>query len=133
MSVIQVSDTWARWPPPLRRAFVPSLFAARGLQPLRVLGDWDARVEHNGGEMASVNALNRPPRPGDPSYLAGWAGHFDYVLVLNADLPDASGAFRPPPNLSLVADQGFAHLWRVTGTGEASAPRPPISSAGPAL
>ncbi len=98
---------------PLRRAFVPNLFSARGLQPLRVLGSWDGVVEHNGGDLASVAALSRSPRPGDPSYVAGWRGRFDYVLVLNADMPDWSGPFRPPPELTLVADRGFAQLWRV--------------------
>ncbi len=96
-----------------RRAFVPNLFSAKGLQPLRVLGPWDGVVEHNGGDLASVSALSRPPQPGDPSYLAGWRGRFDYVLVLNADLPDGSGPIRPPPELTLVSDRGFAQLWRV--------------------
>ena len=96
-----------------RRAFVPNLFSARGLQPLRVLGSWDGLVEHNGGDLASVSALSRPPRPGDPAYVGGWRGRFDYVLVLNADLPDWAGPFRPPPELRLVADRGFAQLWRV--------------------
>ncbi len=96
-----------------RRAFVPNLFSARGLQPLRVLGPWDGLVEHNGGDLASVSILSRPPQLDDPSYVSGWRGRFDYVLVLNADLPDRSGSFRPPPELTLVADRGFAQLWRV--------------------
>jgi hypothetical protein len=98
---------------PFRRAFVPNLFSARGLQPLRVLGAWDTVVEHNGGDLASVNALNRAPLDGEPSYVPGWRGRFDYVLVLNADMTDQEGPFRPPPELSLVAATHFAELWRV--------------------
>ena len=98
---------------PFRHAFVPNLFSARGLQPLRVLGAWDGIVEHNGGDLASVSALTRAPRPGEASYLPGWRQRFDYVLVLNADLADQSGPFRPPPELTLVRDDGFAQLWRV--------------------
>ncbi len=98
---------------PLRRAFVPNLFSARGLQPLRVLGAWDAVVEHNGGDLASVSALTRAPLADEASYLPGWRGRFDYVLVLNADMPDQSGPFRPPPELTLVASTRFAELWRV--------------------
>jgi hypothetical protein len=98
---------------PLRRAFVPNLFSARGLQPLRVLGAWDAVVEHNGGDLASVSALSRPPRPDEASYIDGWRRRFDYVLVLNADMPDQSGPFRPPPELTLVSSTRFAQLWRV--------------------
>ena len=98
---------------PLRRAFVPNLFSARGLQPLRVVGDWDHRVEHNGGPLASVSALGRPWRAGDPLYLRGWRSGFDYLLVVNADLPDAGGPFRPPSGVILVSDTGFAQLWKV--------------------
>jgi hypothetical protein len=98
---------------PLRRAFVPNLFSARGLQPLRVVGDWDRRVEHNGGPLASVSALGRPWRDGDPLYLRGWRSGFDYLLVVNADLPDAGGPFRPPSGVTLVSDTGFAQLWKI--------------------
>jgi hypothetical protein len=98
---------------PLRRAFVPNLFAARGLQPLKVLGDWDRIVEHNGGDLASVSALTRTPRPDEASYIAGWRRRFDYVLVLNVDMPDQSGPFHPPPELTLVSATRFAQLWRV--------------------
>jgi len=98
---------------PMRHAFVPNLFAARGLQPLRVLGSWDAVVEHNGGDLASVSALVRPPRPFEASYIPGWRARFDYVLILNADMPDQDGPFHAPPELSLVASTRFAELWRV--------------------
>jgi hypothetical protein len=98
---------------PLRHAFVPNLFAARGLQPLKVLGDWDRVVEHNGGDLASVSALTRNPLPEEASYIPGWRRRFDYVLVLNADMPDQSGPFRPPPELTLVSANAFAQLWRV--------------------
>jgi hypothetical protein len=98
---------------PLRQAFVPNLFSARGLQPLTVLGHWDAIAEHNGGDIASAGALTRPPLPGEPSYIPGWRDRFDYVLVLNADMPDQAGPFRPPPELTLVSATHFAELWRV--------------------
>jgi hypothetical protein len=98
---------------PLRRAFVPNLFSARGLQPLQVVGDWDVRVEHNGGPLSSVSALARPWRESDPPYLRGWRSRFDYLLVVNADLPDAGGAFRSPKGVILVCDAGFAQLWKI--------------------
>jgi hypothetical protein len=99
---------------PLRRAFVPTLFSARGLQPLQVVGDWDRQVEHNGGPLASVSRLDRPWRVGDPVYLRDWRSGFDYLLVMNADLPDSAGPFRPPSGVTLVSDTGFAQLWKVT-------------------
>jgi hypothetical protein len=98
---------------PLRRAFVPNLFSARGLQPLQVRGEWNRYVEHNGGELASVNALARARQPGDPAYLDQWRARFDYILVMNADLPDARGKFRPPRGVDLISDAGFAQLWRI--------------------
>jgi hypothetical protein len=98
---------------PLRRAFTPNLFSASGLQPLQVVGDWDRRVEHNGGSPASVSALGRSWRAGDPVYLRNWRSGFDYLLVLNADLPDSAGPFRPPSGVTLVSDTGFAQLWHV--------------------
>ena len=102
---------------PMRRAFVPMLFSAKGLQPLRVRGIWDSVVEHNGGELASVNALIRPRKAGEAVYLDGWRDRFDYVLVLNADMPDGAGPFRPPPELTLVSTTSFAQLWRVIRLG----------------
>ena len=99
---------------PMRRAFSPKLFAAKGIQPLRILGVWDGLAEHSGGDLASVSALSRPPRPGEPPYVAGWRAHFDYVLVLNADMPDKDGPFAPPAGLALVSSNRFAQLWRIT-------------------
>jgi hypothetical protein len=101
---------------PLRRAFVPNLFSARGLQPLRVLGDWDGVVEHNGGDLASVSALSRAPLPDEASYIPGWRDRFDFVLVLNADMPDQAGPFHAPSELTLVSATRFAQLWRITRT-----------------
>jgi hypothetical protein len=37
--------------------------------------------------------------------------------VLNADMPDQSGPFYPPPELTLVSATRFAQLWRVTRQG----------------
>jgi hypothetical protein len=101
---------------PERHAFVPNLFSARGLQPLKVSGAWDAVVEHNGGDLASVSALTRNPLPDEASYIPGWRRRFDYVLVMNADMPDQAGPFRPPPGLTLVAASRFAQLWKIEGS-----------------
>ncbi len=122
----QVGDlTFRHYPAlavPLRRAFVPTLFVARGKQPLRVRGAWDRIVEHDGVELSSISVLSRPRRANDPSYLAQWRSHFDYILILNADLPDADGPFRPPLGIQLISDQGFAQLWRITRPAPAQHP-----------
>jgi hypothetical protein len=66
--------------------------------------------------LVSPHALLDPwaaslPRDAAPVRL--WHERFDYVLVLNADLPDASGPLPPVPGLEPVADEGFARLYRV--------------------
>jgi hypothetical protein len=107
---------------PWRRAFVPTLFAMRGKQPVRALPPWDALMVPDGIPV-SVGAL----RADDPTkderlrgfsvhHLARWRESFEYVLVLNADMPDGAGPARPVPGLELVADEGFAQLHRIVPT-----------------
>ncbi len=102
---------------PWRRAFVPTLFAFRGKQPIEVLSPWDEISEPNGGFLASVQALVDPAvyaaaLPGAP-YLKGWRERFDFALVVNADMRDDNGSFVPPIGMELVADEGFAQLYRI--------------------
>jgi hypothetical protein len=103
---------------PQRRAFVPTLFAARGKQPVRVLPPWD-EIAQQDAELVSMHLLQDP----DPdflqrhtaTYVRWWRERFDYVLVLNADLPDHWGPPPTPPELEMVADEGFARLYRING------------------
>ena len=76
---------------PLRRAFVPTLFAPRGKQPVQAPMRWRRRAEPDGGALASANELSRAP----------------------SDLRDEGGPFRPPPGVVRVSDRGFAQLWRI--------------------
>jgi hypothetical protein len=99
---------------PLRQAFVPTIFALRGKQPIEIRPAWTACSAPDGGRLVSVNGLGRHPGPKDPAYMNRWRSCFDFILVLNADLPDAGGPFVPPPGVSLVADRGFAQLWRIS-------------------
>lgn len=103
---------------PWRQAFVPTLFAARGKQPVAVQAPWDDIAEPNGGQLADVHALD-PAVPFGAGldfarYATVWRTRFDYVLVVNADMPDRFGPFTPPPALTLVRDAGFAKLYRIT-------------------
>ena len=105
---------------PWRQAFVPTLFAMRGKQPIRVLPPWNALAVDDGGPL-SVRALlaekperYKPEWGGRPvHHLERWRERFDHVLVVNADMPDGTGPARPVPGLELVADEGFARLYRV--------------------
>jgi hypothetical protein len=106
---------------PWRGAFVPTLFAAPGKQPLRVRPPFDRVAYDDGGQPPDLFALDgrEPPRPYQP-YLAAWRRQFDYVLVMNADDPFRRQALTPPAGLSLVTDQGFARLYRISPARQAT-------------
>lgn len=113
---------------PWRQAFVPTLFAMRGKQPVRVLPPLNALMVDDAVGL-SVGALNAddPTRYAPwwgPSnlahHLAGWREWFDYALVVNADMPDGAGPARPVAGLELVADEGFAQLHRIQRPGNAA-------------
>jgi hypothetical protein len=92
-----------------RHAYVPTLFAEAGKQPLRVLAPFDADNEPSGGLLATPDDL-RAGRSGAAAYLPHWRSDFDYVLLLNAD----SGPAPDIPGAGLVRDAGFAKLYRIT-------------------
>ena len=103
---------------PWRRAsFVPILFAARGKQPLVVLPPWTAWAMPDGGSLPDVHALTDPALMADAltfaRYMRDWQARYDYVLVLNADVPDQHGPFQPPAGLERVSDTGFAQVYRI--------------------
>jgi hypothetical protein len=103
---------------PWRHAFVPTLFTAKGKQPLSVLPPWD-EISVPEGPIPNAHVLTEPE-----GFLEGWFDYaapyhklwrerFDYALLLNADVPDQYGPVRIPPELELVADEGFARLYRI--------------------
>ena len=101
---------------PWRRAFIPTLFGEIGKQPIKFRAPYDQIADPRGGTLLSVNALRRPkliPATAEFNYVKQWRTRFDYVLVLNADIPDQYGPSDPPPGLQLVKDGGFAQLLRV--------------------
>ncbi len=44
-------------------------------------------------------------------FARNWQEHFDHVPVINADLPHRT-VEAPPPELELIADEGFTELYR---------------------
>lgn len=113
---------------PWRHAFVPTLFAARGKQPVAVLPPWRDIADPEGGVVAADNALVKPAAyardiPFAP-YLAHWREAFDFALVLDADAPDIDGPFVPPPGMDLIRDEGFARLYRLPRQTAAGRPAP---------
>ena len=116
-----------------RRAFVPTLFTAPGKQPLKVQAPW-RDISALEGVPAPVDALaSFDASPGAIyffGFVAHWRERFDYVLVVNADLPHGRVMTQPLPELELVADEGFARLYRVLQTnGGPPQPSPPSAKA----
>lgn len=109
-----------------RAAFVPTLFTAAGKQPLRVRAPWHSISVPEG---VPVPAGFLRSFASDPwlAYLVGYVDHwrtrFDYVLLLSADLPDAHGGMPQTPELELLADEGFARLYRIRRGEAASSAR----------
>lgn len=101
---------------PWQHAFVPILFASRGKQPLRVLPPWDEIAGPDNTTAVSVHRLadaEHAVLPENTEYVRAWRTRFDYVLVLNADQPDDEGPMNMPPELELIADEGYAQLYRI--------------------
>ncbi len=92
-------------------AYVPTLFAQAGKQPLSVRAPFDEDNEPSGGVLAGPEDV-----AADNGHVAGylphWHDEFDYVLMINADVAKGSA----PPGTCLVTDQGFARLYRVGPT-----------------
>lgn len=97
-----------------RHAFVPTIFTAAGKQPLRVLPPWTDLAVPEGG-IPRVDDLDDPRMAGQSeyAYLNDWRRRFDYLLLVNADLPNRGLAIEQVPGISLVSDQGFARLYRI--------------------
>jgi hypothetical protein len=95
---------------PLRQAFVPTLFSAAGKQPIRVLPPWYGISVPDGilPEPWQLSLPNSPQLARAFPYLPGWRGRFDHLLVI-----DAAGAAAPTDDLELLADEGFARLYRI--------------------
>jgi hypothetical protein len=103
---------------PWRRAFVPTLFAARGKQPVVVLPPWSDIAEPDAGIVADVRVLTDPALFRDAikgaRYLPFWRERFDFVLVVNSDLSGAGAPFTMPTGIDLLQDRGFARLYKIS-------------------
>lgn len=98
-----------------RRAFSPLIFTQAGKQPLRVQSPWDQIAVPNGGRAPTFAVLRSPTEEWRrvAPYIDHWRERFDYALMLNADVLEAVDDEPTPKGLTLVADQGFARLYRI--------------------
>jgi hypothetical protein len=95
-----------------RQAFMPYLFSAAGKQPLSVLGPW-RKIATQQSPVLPVETLSDAGALAQLPYLHDWRNCFDFVLLLNADMSRADGP--AIPGVALMADDGFARLYRVEG------------------
>jgi hypothetical protein len=107
-----------------RDAFEPLIFSAPGKQPLRLRAPYEQNAQSDGTLPLTSqlpDGLAHPAPGGRCGFLPdqtqcqlfAWPTRYDYVLRLNAH--DAASPDRA--RLSLVAADGWAALYRVTGTG----------------
>ncbi|SCB14003.1 hypothetical protein GA0061100_10211 [Rhizobium hainanense] len=100
---------------PYAHAFVPTIFTARGKQPLTVLPPWsDIAVPE--GNLFPIGLLDCPDEisafSGIAPYLKDWRHRFDFVLLVNADVEDRFGGV-VPQGVKLAAETPFAKLYAV--------------------
>ncbi|WP_075292337.1 hypothetical protein [Pararhizobium arenae] len=95
-----------------QKAFIPTLFSAPGKQPIKILPPWN-EIAVPEGLPPTVDMLADPANQPDYPYLKDWNTRFDYILVSNADLPNMTGPMPELPQLTLIADEGFAKLYRI--------------------
>lgn len=91
-----------------RHAYVPTLFAEAGKQPLSVLPPFDEDNEASGGLLATPDDL-RAGRSDTAAYLPHWRQEFDYIVLLNAK----HAAETALPGTHLIRDEGFARVYRI--------------------
>lgn len=101
---------------PLSHAFVPTLFTAKGKQPVSVLPPW-SEIAVPEGNLLSIGVLSCPAMMQEyrnfTPYLLDWRRRFDFVFVANADIPDRYVGTLMPAGLTLVEDAGFAKLYAI--------------------
>lgn len=106
-----------------QHAFVPNIFSIPGQQPLRIRERWAPMSDMHADKPVRPSELAAGNFPPAHRYLEHWRS-FDYMLVINADLPDADGGTFPAADLELVADKGFAVLYRIRHPAAAGAAQP---------
>jgi hypothetical protein len=101
---------------PQRNAFIGTLFATRGQQPVKVLPPWNTMMMNFIDVFPDVHVLDMGPKAlgiMDDPYVQNWDKRFDYVIALGMDRDDYRGPFEPPSQLRLVSDNGYARLYRI--------------------
>ncbi|EJT04905.1 hypothetical protein [Rhizobium sp. CCGE 510] len=111
---------------PLSHAFVPTLFTAKGKQPLAVLPPW-SEIAVPEGNLLSIGVLSCPAMMQEyrdfTPYLSDWRRRFDFILVANADIPDRYVGAVMPAGVRLIEDAGFAKLYAI----DKATPAEPLS------
>ncbi|HTK34360.1 MAG TPA: hypothetical protein VL358_03610 [Caulobacteraceae bacterium] len=98
-----------------RGAFSPLIFTMQGKQPLRVRAPWNEISVPNGGRSPTLGVLRKPTRGWliVAPYIRHWRERFDYALMLNADVLESVDKEVLPEGMTLVANEGFARLYRI--------------------
>jgi len=100
---------------PNAHSFVPTIFTAKGKQPLTVLPPWSS-IAVPEGNLFSISLLDCPDEiravGGIAPYLKDWRRRFDFVLLVDADAEDRYGG-AVPQGVKLAAEAPFAKLYAI--------------------
>jgi hypothetical protein len=99
-----------------RKAFSPLVFSMHGKQPIRVLEPYKRISVPNGGRSPTFATLISPNEKWLEEiapYIAHWRQDFDYALMLNADVLEDVRKEQVPEGMTLLADEGFARLYKI--------------------
>ncbi|MBX4965639.1 hypothetical protein [Rhizobium binae] len=117
---------------PFSHAFVPTLFTAKGKQPLTVLPPW-SEIAVPEGNLVSIGVLSCPEMmqvyKAYAPYLSDWRRRFDFILVANGDIPDRYVGDLMPAGLTLIENAGFAKLYAIDKAAPAEPPSAPAGCA----
>jgi hypothetical protein len=112
-------DTYRHLPTlaiPIAHAFVPTVFTARGKQPLVVIPPWNTLAVPEGSlhstAVLSCSAWLNTGMLTAP-FLRDWRHRFDYVLVVDASEPDQYVGDALPGGLQLIRESSFARLYKI--------------------
>jgi hypothetical protein len=81
---------------------------------MRVLAPWSDLADPQAFIHPAQALLRTDDDPTLATMYRQWRQRFDYALLVNADMEDDTGPVQPIAGLELVADEGFARLYRIS-------------------
>jgi hypothetical protein len=99
---------------PMKSAFVPTLFAEHGKQPISIRQYYVPIAVPNGGYLNSIEDLKRfSDLPNYGFNINSWRSNFDYLIILNSDASLGENDINSLSGIKLLSDNGFSRLYKI--------------------